>query len=125
MLEVPPHGLREHQFLEVATLSYQLVDVVPVGDASHVLLDDRPIIEHRRRVVGCGANELNAPRVRLMIGFAAGERRKEGVMNIDHRPTKMFEEFGEVMDQYSPGLTGFSAGLTKARLLSQGLRPAE
>ena len=57
--------------------------VMSVADALHVLLDDRPFVEIRGHVMGGGADQLHAARIRLMIGFCALEAGQERVMNVD------------------------------------------
>jgi hypothetical protein len=56
---------------------------VVMSDTLHILLYDWPFIEIGRHVVGCRANELDAPRECLVVWFGAFEPRKERVVNID------------------------------------------
>lgn len=77
ILNVPPHGPGQHDFLEIATFAYEILDAVAMGAANNVLLDDGALIEFVRHVVGGDANNLHAPFMGLVIGFAANERRKK------------------------------------------------
>ena len=61
----------------------QIVERIAVGDADHVLLDDRAIVEHLGDVVAGGADQLHAAGERLVVGLGADERRQERVVNVD------------------------------------------
>ena len=51
--------------------------VFAVGDADHVLLDDRALVEVLGRVVGGGADQLHAAVVRALVGAGAREGGQE------------------------------------------------
>ncbi len=63
-------------------------------DPHHVLLDDRALVEVLGRVVGGGADQLDAALVGMTVGLGAGERRQERVMDVDHRTAHPREEVG-------------------------------
>ena len=57
--------------------AHQRGDVVAVGDAHDVLLDDRAFVELLGDVVRGRADELHAALVRLHVRVGAGEGRQE------------------------------------------------
>ena len=77
------HRPRQHHLLQLAPLADQVGDGVALADAHHVLLDDRPLVELRRHVVGGGADDLDAPLLGLVIGPGAGEGGEERVVDVD------------------------------------------
>src|SRR5262249_30272774 len=84
-LEVRSDRPREDDSLYVTSYANELVGTERVRDALDVLLDDRTFVEVFGRVVSCGSDELDSPRVRLVIGFGALKGRQEAVMNVDDR----------------------------------------
>src|SRR6478735_3615145 len=85
VLAVPLDGARQHLALGVAAAGGQGLDRVGVVGALHVLLDDRPLVEVGRHVVGGGADQLHAAVVRLVVGLGALEDRQEREVD-DERP---------------------------------------
>src|SRR5215203_5565196 len=49
----------EHEALDVAADPFQILDLVAVANAGHVLVDDRPRVEILGDVVGGGADQLH------------------------------------------------------------------
>ncbi len=56
-----------------------------MGHAYDVLLDDRPLVEVLRHVVGRRTDQLYAAILRLLVGPAARERRQKGMVDVDYR----------------------------------------
>ena len=83
IFQVQAHGARQDHFFQIAPLAHQVVDRVAVRAAHHVLLDDRPFVQHRARVVGGGADQLHAALVGLVVRLAAHERGQERVVDVD------------------------------------------
>ena len=54
-----------------------------MGHATHILLDDRTLIQFTGDVVGGGADNFYAALFRLMIGLGADEGRQKGVVDVD------------------------------------------
>ena len=54
-----------------------------MADALDVLIDDRPLIEIARDVMGGCADQLDATLMRLVIGLCALESWQEGMMDVD------------------------------------------
>src|SRR5690348_1274130 len=73
ILHMPANGPRQHDFLQVAAFADQVLDGIAVGNANHVLLDDRAIVEHFGDVVASSADQLYAAFERLMVGAGADE----------------------------------------------------
>src|SRR5438445_439013 len=67
-LQVPAHGAGEHDALEIAAARDQIVHLIAVGDARHILLDDGAVVEHLGDVMAGGADELDAAAMRRVIG---------------------------------------------------------
>ena len=59
-LQVQAHGPRKHLSLQVAALAHQVLHLIAVRHAHHVLLDDRPLVQILRGVVGRRADQLDA-----------------------------------------------------------------
>src|SRR5438046_6476117 len=83
VVNVPAHGSREHDLLQVASLLQQVVDRVSVRDAYHILLDDGTVVQNFGNVVAGCPDQLNSPRECLMVRFGADERRQERAVDID------------------------------------------
>ena len=77
------HGAGEHDDLEVAAASLQVLDRVAVADAHDVLVDDRAIVELRGGVVRGDADDLHAALVRLVVRPCRPERGQERVVDVD------------------------------------------
>ena len=71
----------EDHALEVAAFADQVVNIVAMGDARHVLIDDGPLIELRGGVVHSRADELHSAFVGLVVRLLTHERRQEGVVD--------------------------------------------
>ncbi len=83
MVEVPVDGTREDDALQVAALLDEAGELVALGDAGDVLLDDGAFVEDRGDVVAGGADEFNAPGEGSVVGFGPGEGGKERVVDVD------------------------------------------
>ena len=128
VFEVPAHGLGEHGFFKIAAFTDQIVDVVPVRHPGDVLLDDRTIVEDRRRIVRGRPDQFHAARRRLMIGLAAGKRGQKRVVDVDDRRSAFFQkvrrehlhvacEHHQIDPQFAQPrqLTGLGGGLVGGR----------
>jgi hypothetical protein len=58
--EVPLDGAREHHTLQVAALPDERGELVVLGDAGDILLDDGAFVQGCGDVVAGGADELDA-----------------------------------------------------------------
>src|SRR5258708_30284813 len=83
VLDVPADRAGEHHFLEVAPFLHKLLQRIAVRDARHTLLDDRPVVQYFRHVVGRRSDQLYPTLKRLMMRLCPNERRQERMMNID------------------------------------------
>src|SRR4029077_12710169 len=70
-------GAGEDNFFQIATLANEILDLIAVGDADNVLLNDGAVVEHFGDVVAGGADQLYTAFERLMIGAGAHERGQE------------------------------------------------
>src|SRR5208282_6328260 len=77
VFQMPAHGAREHDLLQVPTFAHHVLDCVAMGNAHHVLLDDRSFVQSGRDVMAGDADQLNAALEGLMIGFCPNESRKK------------------------------------------------
>src|SRR3569832_163715 len=83
VLQMMPHGARQHAALDVAALAHEVVWRVAMADALDVLIDDRPLVEVACDVMRGGADQFDTAFMRLMIGTRALEARQEGMMDVD------------------------------------------
>ena len=68
VLAVPSDCSRQRLALVIPTERNQLVRIHRVVDTSHLLLDDRALIEMGRHVVRCSANQFHAMSMSLEVG---------------------------------------------------------
>src|SRR6202012_851820 len=83
ILQVTPHGPRQHAALDVAALAHEIVRRIAMADALDVLVDDRALVEVAGDVMRGGTDQLDAALMRLMIGPRTLEARQERVMDVD------------------------------------------
>ena len=76
-------GLGEDAALHVLAESHHVRRGVGVGDASDVLLDDRPLVQVGGHVVRGRADQLDAAIVGLRVGARPLEGRQERVVDVD------------------------------------------
>ncbi len=82
---MPPDRPGQDRLFQILSLSNQVLQIIPVGDPGDVLLDDRPLIELLRHVMGGGPDHLHPAREGLLVGLSPDEGRQEAVMDIDDR----------------------------------------
>jgi len=58
------HRARQHAAFDIAALADEIVGRIAVADALDVLVDDRPLIEGARDVMGGGADQFDAALMR-------------------------------------------------------------
>src|SRR6266849_8766568 len=92
ILNVPAHRAGQYDAFHVPALFDQVLQRVPVRDASDALLDDRSIIEDFGDVVRGGADEFYAPLEGLMMRLGAHKGGQEGMMNINDLLREMPDE---------------------------------
>ncbi len=83
VLEMMPHGARQHAAFDVAALANQIAGRIAVADAFDILVDDRAFIERAGDIMRGGADQLDAALMGLMVGPRALEARQELVMDVD------------------------------------------
>ncbi|SOY77999.1 conserved hypothetical protein [Cupriavidus taiwanensis] len=76
-------GARERDAFDVASDREQLLRPVRMIDALDCLLDDRSFVEIVGDEMRRRADQLDAPRMRLVIRLRALEARQEGVVDVD------------------------------------------
>ncbi len=54
------HCAGQYNFLEIPSLSNQILNRIPVAYADHVLLDDRPLVQILRRIVRRRPDDFHA-----------------------------------------------------------------
>jgi len=91
-LEVGPDGSGQHDALEVATRPDEVFDRVLVGDPEDVLSDDGAVVEDLAGVVGRRPDDLDPPRVGLVVGAGAEEGGQERVVDVDDPVAVAFDE---------------------------------
>src|SRR5450830_2177022 len=79
----PFHGVGQHHAFDVAADGGNRLGAHGVVDPLDVLLDDGAFIEVAGDEMGSGADQLDAPLVRLGIGPRALETGQEGMVDID------------------------------------------
>ena len=95
MLDVGAYGPGKHGDFEVAALAPEVLDGVAVADPDHVLVDDRPLVEVGRDVVGGDPDQLDAPLVRLVVRAGAAERRQNEWWMLIARPVQRSQNDAE------------------------------
>ena len=68
---------RKHNLFKVTSLLHKIVNSVLVGDADHILLDNRTRVKVGGDIVAGRAYELHAAFVGLMIWLRSDKGRKE------------------------------------------------
>ena len=74
---------RQHAAFDIAALADEIVGRIAMADALDVLVNDRPLIELTRDIMGGRADQFDAALMRLMIGSRALEAGQERMMDID------------------------------------------
>ncbi len=82
-LEMPADGAGEDDAFEVASAGDEVFDLVAVGDASYVLLNDGAVVKDGSDVVAGCANQFDSAGVGGMVRARADESRQERVMHVD------------------------------------------
>ena len=83
VLAVPLDGAGQHLTLGVAALGGEVFHRLAMVHAGYVLLNDRAFIQVCRHIVCCGANELHAPVMGLVVGLGAFEAGQERMVDVD------------------------------------------
>ena len=76
-VEMPFDCSGKHEALQISALRNQILHLISMGDASDILFDDRPIVQHFCHVVARSANQLYASRMRGMVGPRSHEGGQE------------------------------------------------
>ncbi len=84
VIDVPAHRARQHHLFQIAALLQQVIEPVAVGDADHVLLDDRAFVEIGGDVMAGGADQFHAAVEGAVVRLGAAERGQKRVMDIDN-----------------------------------------
>lgn len=80
---MPADSAGEDDAFEVASACDEVVDLVAVGDACDILLDDGAVVEDLGDVVAGSADELDSAGVCGVVGACADEGGEEGVVYVD------------------------------------------
>ena len=91
-IEMPTDGTGKDDSLKVASARDEVFDLVTVGDARDVLLNDGAIVEFLCDVVAGGPDELDPASVCPMIWPRAGECGEKRVMHVDDGGWKACDE---------------------------------
>src|ERR1017187_6994953 len=89
---MPGHGAREHAALDVPSLARERLGGVVMAHGLHILLDDRTLVQILGHVMGGGADQFYAARMRLMIRLRALESRQERGVDVDALPRQFAGE---------------------------------
>src|SRR5579863_3012404 len=68
ILQMMPHGARQHAAFDIAALAHEVVRRVAMADTLDVLIDDRTLVEIAGDVMRGGADQFDAALMGLMIG---------------------------------------------------------
>ena len=125
---MPAHRPRKHNALQVTAPRHQILHLVAMRNPRHILLDDRPLVEHLGHVVAGRANQLYAARVRRVVGFGSGKSRQKRVMHIDDPCRKLCHKIRRqnlhvprqhhqihIVLVHQPQLQGFGFGACRRR----------
>ena len=80
------HGPCQHDAFDVAADGGVVFRRHGVTDPRQVLFDDRSLVQVGRHVMRRGADQLDAPPVRLMVRLGALEAGQERVVDVDRAP---------------------------------------
>ena len=80
---MPPDCARQHKTLEVPSARHQILHLVAVRDAGHILFDNGSVIQHLCHVVTRRADQLDAARVGPVIRLRPCERGQKRVVHVD------------------------------------------
>ena len=86
VLEVPADGARQHDAFQVATLLHQVFELIAMGDARDILLDDGAVVQHRGHVVAGGADQFHAPLEGRVVRLGAAESGQKRMVDINQPP---------------------------------------
>ena len=83
VFQMVAHGAGQHAAFNVPPLAHEIIRRVAMGDALHILLDNRAFIEIRGDVMRRGADEFDAALMRLVVWLGPFEAGQKGVVDID------------------------------------------
>ena len=92
MIQMRANGLSENSLLQILSFANQVFDGMPVTDPHDVLGDNRTLIKRGRDIVRCRPDNLDPPRVSLMVRSTSCEGRQKTVMNVDDRDSGVGEK---------------------------------
>jgi len=84
LVEMPAHGARKCNALQIAPPGDEILNLVAVRDARHVLLDDGAVVQRIRYVVTRRADQLHPARMHRVIGPRPGEGWQKRMMDVDN-----------------------------------------
>ncbi len=82
-MDVRVNSARQNLRLDIAPDGHIIGRVLRMGDARHVLFDDRAFIEIGGDIMGRRANKFHAALIGLLVRVRAFEGRQEGMVDID------------------------------------------
>src|SRR5271157_494767 len=94
VFQVPAHGAREYDLLQVATLAHHVLDGVAVRHAYRVLLDDGPLVQSGGDVMTGGSDDFDSALKRPMIRLGPNKSRQKRMMDVDQPEQIVADEFG-------------------------------
>ena len=83
VVEMPGNGAGKHDALQIATARDEIFNLIAVGNARNILLDDGSVVESRGDVVAGGPDELDTTLVGGVVWARADEGRQKRVVDVD------------------------------------------
>lgn len=83
VIEVPADSAGEDEALEIAALLNEVGELVVLGDAGDVLLDDGAFVEDFGDVMAGSSNQLDSAGEGGVIGAGSGEGGEKRVVHVD------------------------------------------
>src|SRR6516225_6346465 len=90
---MPVNCAREHNSLQIASLTQHVLHGVAMRNAHHVLLDDRAFVQRCCHVMSSGADQFDSSAKSLVVRFGAHKSWEKRMMNVDHSQQIMADKF--------------------------------
>src|SRR3974377_692905 len=91
---MPAHGAREHDLLQVAAFTHNVLYRVAVRDAYSVLLDDGSFVKSGGDVMAGGSDDFDSALKRPVIRLGPNKSRQKRVMDVEQPQQILADEFG-------------------------------
>ncbi len=91
---MPPDSAGENEALEISAFLHEAGELVVLGDADDVLLDDGAFVQDFGDIVAGGTDEFDAAGEGGVVGAGSSEGWQEGVVDVDDSSRVSVDELG-------------------------------